>query len=223
MLYFTVNWYNITAKTVIIALTALSLAGCNNSNREPGTADSIKATVNDNLKVSQPVITNNTNSLKTETILLKKIEEGAYPLAAIDGELKDGSKISFNFNQEDEAYKGPGLRDIVKQTGKHITLTFLTTIENSAMHVVMNNTDILNGKVFKQDNKDEKASGILMTAAITTVDLPDTFQIKKEDGALVSFLFFITDGMVKANGKNVDVYYRKDEINTGKKIELVKE
>ena len=53
-------------------------------------------------------------------------------------------------------------------------------------------------------------------------DLPDTFSVKKEDGAKVNFPFFITNALVHANGKRVDVYYMLSEINTVKEILLVK-
>ena len=211
-----------TSKTVIIALAALSLASCNDSKQEPGKVDSPKITIIDSAGGMKTLNADN-SSKSLQNVLLKKIEEGAFPLATIDGELSDGRKISFNFNQEDEAYKGPGLKDIIKNTGKHITVVYVTTMENSALHIVMNNRDILDGKAFKMDNTDEKTSGILMAAAITGSDLPDTFHIKKEDGSLVAFPYFITAEMVKANGKNVDVYYRKDEINTVKEIQLIKE
>lgn len=206
-------------KTVIIAFVALSLTGCTSTKQEPDKVDSAKITIPDSAGGMKTL--NADNTLKSlQTVLLKKIEEGAYPMASLNVQLSAGTEITLDLNLED--YKGVRLAELKKNTGHSIQVLYTTRNENSATQIILNNKNLFDGKPFKQSSGELKAAGVLNAPAVSIGDLPDSFTVKKEDGNILSFPFFITPEMVKANGKKVDVYYMQREVSTVKEIELLK-
>ena len=81
--------------SLILAFFCLWTAGCNNSGKGSAAdkkSDSTTIAVKDNTQLKEPVTPVQPNGLTSETLILKSIDEGAYPLATIHGEKKDGKR-----------------------------------------------------------------------------------------------------------------------------------
>ncbi len=205
-----------------LSLSVCYMAGCNNSGK--GTisdkqSDSSITTVKDNTQLKAPVTIVLPNGLSKETLTLKSVNEGAYPLASLHAELKDGKSIDLTLNQEDPGYSGPKLQELKNSIGRKLQVTYSTSLDNNAMIIGLNNENILDGKPINPADTWDLVSGTLEAPAVSGGDLPDTFHIKKSDGTRLAFPFFITKEMVEANGIHVDVYYTKNETYTVRSIQ----
>ena len=204
-----------------LVLSCVYLHACNNPEKGSASdnkADSKITAVKDNTQLKIPVTTVLSNGLSSENLVLTSIREGAYPLANLHAEWKDGRSIDLIFNQEDQDYSGPTLQKLKSSIGKSIQVTFATTLENNAMVIGLNNVNILDGKPINATDNWDLISGTLEAPAVSEGDLPDTFYIKKSDGNRMAFPFFITKEMVGANGFHVDVYYSKNEVHLVRSI-----
>ena len=106
--------------------------------------------------------------------------------------------------------------------GKHVSFEYNSDIENALIDLKFNGKS-----VFPKGNRPpisgaKAITGILSNAAEATQgDLPGELYIKTEEEITEKFPFFITDDIVKLNGKTVVGYYQQRTKNTIVSMKLI--
>jgi hypothetical protein len=157
----------------------------------------------------------------TERGVLTELEDGGYPFATLTIEFPERNfKEHFTINLEE--VKSVNMATLNGWLGKHISFEYNSEVENALIDLKSNGKS-----VFPKGNRPPIAgakaiTGILSNAAEATQgDIPSELYIKTEEEITEKFPFFITEDIVKLNGKTVVGYYQQRTKNTIVSMKLI--
>lgn len=145
------------------------------------------------------------DDILTETGVLTRLEDGAYPFYAITMEFpKREMRASFTLNVEAVAVDINALYAHLDET---ISVDYTSDTILNIFEVELD-SGFLNGTKNRDELRDYKsASGIMQDASVTMGDLPGTFYLEDAEDNRTYFEDYITAEMVAGNGRQVTVYY----------------
>lgn len=149
--------------------------------------------------------------LISETGLLKEAEDAGYPMYVLKIEFPE-RKFSETFLLNAEGIEGLDVAELSNWVGKYVSFKYTSTLENALLDLKLNGRSILlNAQEQREVNQNtdlKTFKGVLSKAkAVTSSDLPDTITITGTNKKKLSFEYYITKPMVKANGKTVVASY----------------
>lgn len=185
----------------IICLCLFCSCGSKNSEQQPTSETSEVITIDAQIRSGRGKVL--------------EAEDTGYPFAYLLVELRDTkSKEYFDINLED-------VKDINPETlnqlnGKNVQFTYKETVGNVLMDILSGGVSVLNDTGYKKTDHTKVIEGVLSEAdQITPGDLPGKIYITDSYGTKHPFEFFVTEEVVKVNGKKVTGYF---EIRASKNI-----
>lgn len=190
-----------TLKLVFTALAvAVALAAC-----QPPPA----ANTSDSTEVIAPP---SEGEIRTEATITAVADAG-YPMFALTATVPGKpAPLQLLLNAEAADLRGVAPASF---KDKAVTLTYASRWEPSLVDIRVDGRSLLGADAPKTvDPALTVLTGALSGAdAPTASDLPDTIEVTDAAGKKTAFEYFITPGIVAANGKQVTTYYRTDSVN----------
>ncbi|AEI48274.1 hypothetical protein [Runella slithyformis] len=153
--------------------------------------------------------------------LLKEVEDSGYPFATLTIEFPE-RKFKEYFTINFEEVKGASLDKVYKWVGKYVSFTYNTDLTNALLDVQIGGKSLVSDEKIELGPEVKQLSGILKGADEETPgDLPGEVTITTKNKTTMTFPFFVTTEMVKANGKSVVGFYEERNQNTITAIKLL--
>lgn len=153
--------------------------------------------------------------------LLKEVEDGGYPFATLTIEFPE-RKFQEYFTINFEEVKGASLDKVYKWVGRYVSFTYNTDLTNALLDVQIGGKSLVSDEKIELGPDAKQISGILKGADEETPgDLPGEVTITTKNKTTMTFPFFVTAEMVKANGKSVVGFYEERNQNTITAIKLL--
>lgn len=138
--------------------------------------------------------------------LVKEVEDGIYPIFTITIEFPE-REMKHSFNVNHGALSG-FTGDLFSLIGKYISFYYTEDWENDLIDMHLNGKTLSGESAPEMDSEWESITGVLSGAEQTTQsDLPSIINVTDIDGNIVNFKYYVEEDMLKANGKEVQVYY----------------
>lgn len=154
--------------------------------------------------------------------ILKEVEDSGYPLATLHIEFPE-RKFSEYFTINLEEVKSVNMGILQKWVGKYVAFTCNSDLNNALVDVQINGKSAINTEPVEFSENVQKVVGVLRGAAkVTESDLPSTISITTANNQKLLFDYYITQEMVKINGRKVVAYYEEVVSNTITKIKVSK-
>lgn len=150
---------------------------------------------------------------------LLKVEDAGYPIFVLTIEHQKGINKLYNINVE--SVKNVDAAALNSWIGKKVSLNYTTKVENVIMRLKAGNKSIIDQGEYHATEGTKKITGILRAKAVTKGDLPDMMYITTSAKITLEFPYFITEDIVKCNGKKVTGLYEENSVNTVQSIRLV--
>lgn len=132
-------------------------------------------------------------------------------------------KFSEYFVLNLEEVKGADINKLRSWVGKYVAFFYKSELKNALLDIRINGKTIFSGDPVQLSAETEKVVGVLSGADEPTPgDLPGTVSITTKDNEVFDFDFFVTEEMVKINGKKVVAYFEKRPENIITSIKLSK-
>lgn len=184
-------------KALFMSITfGLLLAACGEKTPAPTTTTETTTTPS---AVSTPAPAS--TGKQTLTGKLTALEDSGYPMAFLTVEGADNVATNVSFNQEDG--KAFAMETLSAHLNKTVTIEYEVKSEQAAMDIHVNGKSLVGEMPI---DGAQKLTGTLIATEATNSDLPGTFSLKMADGKTMTFDYFVTEDMVKNNGKTADVY-----------------
>lgn len=156
-----------------------------------------------------------------ETGLLKKYEDGGYPFATLTIEFPE-RKFEESFSLNLEEVKDIKQENLSKSIGKYLDFSYVSKFENALMDIQNNGKSIFKTDVIPVTKEMKSVSGVLNGAnEITGGDLPNKVSVSNSEQT-VEFEYYVTEEMVKFNGKTITVFYEERTSNDLVELKILK-
>ena len=156
-----------------------------------------------------------------ETGLLKKYEDGGYPFATLTIEFPE-RKFEESFSLNLEEVKDIKQEDLSKSIGKYLDFSYVSKFENALMDIQDNGKSIFKTDAIPVTKEMKSISGVLNGAnEITGGDLPNKVSVSNSEQT-VEFEYYVTEEMVKFNGKRISVFYEERTSNDLVELKILK-
>ncbi len=138
--------------------------------------------------------------------IIKNIEDGIYPMFIFTIEFPGREfQMEFNLNME---FVNMEPKSIDQLLGQYASFYYLIEEENDLMDIQFNGKSLMEDHVPEMSDNWRKVSGVLSGAEKETLsDLPANISITSEQGEEYHFFYYVDTPMLKANGKEVTVFY----------------
>ena len=123
-------------KLLFIVVSGFFLCACNNAK-----PDKSISPIADSSKPDSGAINTITEKEPGKTVILKEIEDGAYPMATLYTQDQHGNELHFSLNLEN--YKGPWLAELNKNIGQSIQVNYETITENDPSQIILNDRNLV--------------------------------------------------------------------------------
>lgn len=149
--------------------------------------------------------------------ILRLVEDSGYPFVVLSVEFPE-RKFTESFTLNLEEVKGIKMETLNKWIGKYVAFSYTSELVNDLLDLKLEEKSILGDEKIESGPDSKTITGVLKGAKQATAgDVPDMISVNG-----ISFEFFITPEMVKANGQTVTAVYEEATENTITKIKLVK-
>ncbi len=146
-----------------------------------------------------------TNDELRETGIVISIEDGPYPMFSLNIEFpKIEAIIAFSLNIE---ALSPRIESIYDYQDKYMSFYYLAESQADLYDMHFEGSSVFGEWAPEFDPEWNMMKGILSGADSPSGDLPNEVSITEANGTTLDFEVFIDDVMMKANGKEVVVYY----------------
>ncbi|MCP9755421.1 hypothetical protein EGI26_09675 [Lacihabitans sp. CCS-44] len=210
-------------KTIFSLILLLGLNACqqSGSNESDSTLDSLAVTDTtlypENLEASSFP----NGELVHETGILKKFEDGGYPFATLTIEFPE-RKMEETFSLNLEEVKNIDQEVLSQSTGKYLDFSYASNFENALMDIQNNGKSIFKTDIIPVTKEMKNISGVLSGAKeVTGGDLPNKVSVSNANQTL-DFEYYVTDEMVKYNGKTITVFYEERSTNNLVEVKILK-
>lgn len=210
-------------KTIFSLILLIGLNACqqSGSNESDATSDSLAVADTtlypENLEASSFP----NGELVHETGILKKFEDGGYPFATLTIEFPE-RKIEETFSLNLEEVKNIDQELLSQSTGKYLDFSYVSNLENALLDIQNNGKTIFKTDVIPVTKEMKSISGILNGAnEVTGGDLPNKVSVSNSNQT-IEFEYYVTDEMVKYNGKTITVFYEERSTNNLVEIKILK-
>lgn len=210
-------------KTIFSLILLFGLNACqqSGSNESDATSDSLAVADStlypENLEASSFP----NGELVHETGILKKFEDGGYPFATLTIEFPE-RKMEETFSLNLEEVKNIDQEVLSQSTGKYLDFSYVSNFENALMDIQNNGKSIFKSDVIPVTKEMKNISGVLSGAKeVTGGDLPNKVSVSNANQTL-DFEYYVTDEMVKYNGKTITVFYEERSTNNLVEVKILK-
>ena len=149
--------------------------------------------------------------------VLRSVEDSEYPFVTVTVEFVE-RKFSESFTINLEEVKNVNMAILNKWKGKYVSFGYISESSNALLDLKVKGKSIFEDDAVEIGPESKTITGILKGAKqVTGGDVPDVISING-----ITFEFFITPEMVKANGKTVTAIYEERTENTIKRIKVLK-
>lgn len=214
-----------TKINVIFSLIILfGLNACQQSSSNEGTDKAVDSlAVADTTQYPQNLEASSfpNGELVHETGLLKKYEDGGYPFANLTIEFPE-RKIEETFSLNLEEVKNIDQEMLSKSIGKYLDFSYVSKFENALMDIQNNGKSIFKTDVIPVTIEMKSITGVLKGAKeVTGGDLPNKISVSNSKQTL-DFEYYVTEEMVKFNGKTITVFYEERTNNDLVELKILK-
>ncbi len=211
-------------KVIFSIIIIFVLNACQQSSSNEGTETAVDSlAVTDTTQYPQNLEASSfpNGELVHETGILKKIEDGGYPFTTLTIEFPE-RKMEETFSLNLEEVKNIDQELLSQSTGKYLDFSYVSNFENALMDIQNNGKSIFKTDVIPVTNEMKNISGVLSGAKeVTGGDLPNKVSISNSKQTL-DFEYYVTDEMVKNNGKTITVFYEERSTNNLVEIKILK-
>jgi hypothetical protein len=211
-------------KTIFSVFLILGLNACQQSSsndQSNSTADSLAVTDTTQYPENLEASSFPNGELVHETGLLKKYEDGGYPFATLTIEFPE-RKFEESFTLNLEEVKDIKPENLSKSIGKYLDFSYVSKFENALMDIQNNGKSIFKTDAIPVTKEMKNITGLLTGAnEITGGDLPNKITVSNDQETL-EFEYYVTEEMVKYNGKTITVFYEERTSNDLVEIKILK-
>ena len=149
--------------------------------------------------------------------ILRLVEDSGYPFVVLSVEFPE-RKFTESFTINLEEIKGVKMETLNKWIGKYVAFSYTSELVNDLFDLKLKGKSLLGDEKIEVGPDTKTITGVLKGAKQATAgDVPDMISVNG-----ITFEFFITPEMVKANGQTVTATYEEATENTITKIRLLK-
>jgi hypothetical protein len=154
--------------------------------------------------------------------LLKNAEDSGYPIVTITIEFPDRNfEEMFILNLEE--VKNINQEKLSSAVGKYVDFGYTSDLKKSLLDIQVKSKSIFDTDVIAIGDDAKMVKGILKGAdEVTGGDLPGIVTITNKSNEVLEFEFFITEEMVRLNGKMVTAFYEERTVNQIVEIAFLK-
>lgn len=164
-----------------------------------------------------PIIISQDDDDIQENGVLRSVEDAGYPFAILTIEFTE-RKFSESFTINLEEVKTANMSTLNNWVGKYVSFSYTSEIINDLVDLKYKGKSLMGDEKVEVGPDAKTITGVLKGAKqVTAGDIPDVISVNA-----MTFEFFITPQMVKANGQTVTATYEEATENTIKKIKVVK-
>jgi hypothetical protein len=211
-------------KTIFSVFLILGLNACQQSSsndQSNSTADSLAVTDTTQYPENLEASSFPNGELVHETGLLKKYEDGGYPFATLTIEFPE-RKFEESFTLNLEEVKDIKPENLSKSIGKYLDFSYVSKFENALMDIQNNGKSIFKTDAIPVTKEMKNITGLLTGAnEITGGDLPNKITVSNNQETL-EFEYYVTEEMVKYNGKTITVFYEERTSNDLVEMKILK-
>jgi hypothetical protein len=211
-------------KTIFSVFLILGLNACQQSSsndQSNSTADSLAVTDTTQYPENLEASSFPNGELVHETGLLKKYEDGGYPFATLTIEFPE-RKFEESFTLNLEEVKDIKPENLSKSIGKYLDFSYVSKFENALMDIQNNGKSIFKTDAIPVTREMKSITGVLNGAnEITGGDIPNKVSVSNTEQT-VEFEYYVTEEMVKYNGKTITVFYEERTSNDLVEIKILK-
>lgn len=211
-------------KTIFSVFLILGLNACQQSSsndQSNSTADSLAVTDTTQYPENLEASSFPNGELVHETGLLKKYEDGGYPFATLTIEFPE-RKFEESFTLNLEEVKDIKPENLSKSIGKYLDFSYVSKFENALMDIQNNGKSIFKTDAIPVTKEMKNITGLLTGAnEITGGDLPNKITVSNDQETL-EFEYYVTEEMVKYNGKTITVFYEERTSNDLVEMKILK-
>ena len=210
-------------KTIFSFILIFGLNACQQSGSNESDATSDSLTVADTTLYPENLEASSfpNGELVHETGILKKFEDGGYPFATLTIEFPE-RKMEETFSLNLEEVKNINQELLTQSTGKYLDFSYVSNFENALMDIQNNGKSIFKTDVIPVTKAMKNISGVLNGAKeVTGGDLPNKVSVSNSNQTL-DFEYYVTEEMVKYNGKTITVFYEERSTNNLVEIKILK-
>lgn len=211
-------------KTIISLILLLGLNACQQSGSNEGansTSDSLAVADTTQYPENLEASSFPNGELVHETGILKKFEDGGYPFATLTIEFPE-RKIEETFSLNLEEVKNLDQELLSKSISKSLDFSYVSNLENALMDIQNNGKTIFKTDVIPVTKEMKNISGVLSGAKeVTGGDLPNKVSVTNANQTL-DFEYYVTDEMVKYNGKTITAFYEERSTNNLVEVKILK-
>lgn len=211
-------------KTIFSVFLILGLNACQQSSsndQSNSTADSLAVTDTTQYPENLEASSFPNGELVHETGLLKKYEDGGYPFATLTIEFPE-RKFEESFTLNLEEVKDIKPENLSKSIGKYLDFSYVSKFENALMDIQNNGKSIFKTDAIPVTREMKSITGVLNGAnEITGGDMPNKVSISNTEQT-IEFEYYVTEEMVKYNGKTITVFYEERTSNDLVEIKILK-
>ncbi len=189
-------------QAIIISLAMTLFLSCKYNSEQAA----LPSNSTDTLAQAKEAGASGNNVVAAEGTLLEA-EDSGYPFAYLVIEY-GYKKTKEYFDIQLEEVKTVNMDDLVQMKGKKVSFTYTTELSDALLDIEAGGKSLIAEKPFDKKAETKTIEGILSGAdEVTPGDLPGSVTITPSGGKAATFDFFVTEEMVKANGKKVKGYY----------------
>jgi hypothetical protein len=211
-------------KTIFSIFLILGLNACQQSSsndQSNSTADSLAVTDTTQYPENLEASSFPNGELVHETGLLKKYEDGGYPFATLTIEFPE-RKFEESFTLNLEEVKDIKPENLSISIGKYLDFSYVSKFENALMDIQNNGKSIFKTDAIPVTREMKSITGVLNGAnEITGGDIPNKVSVSNTEQT-VEFEYYVTEEMVKYNGKTITVFYEERTSNDLVEIKILK-
>lgn len=210
-------------KTIFSLILLYGLNACQPSDSNGSDATSDSLAVADSTVYPQNLEASSfpKEELVHETGILKKYEDGGYPFATLTFELPE-RKIEETISLNLEEVKNIDQEMLSKSVGKYLDFSYVSKFENALMDIQNNGKSIFKTDIIPVTKEMKSMTGVLNGAdAVTGGDLPNMVSVSNAEQT-VEFEYYVTEEMVKFNGKTIKVFYEERTSNDLVELKILK-
>lgn len=168
------------------------------------------------LPTKTPIVISQDDDIQ-EKGMLRSVEDVGYPFAILTIEFTE-RKFSESFTINLEDVKTVNMSTLNNWVGKYVSFSYTSEMVNDLIDLQYKGKSLMGDKKVEVGPDAKTITGVLKGAKQATAgDIPDIISVNA-----MTFEFFITPQMVKANGQTVTATYEEATENIIEKINVVK-
>jgi hypothetical protein len=211
-------------KHVVAMMALMGLVACNQYTERNNSAEKVDSLATADTTVYPENLEASSfpnGELVHETGILKNYEDGGYPFATLTIEFPE-RKFEETFSLNLEEVKDINQETLSKSIGKYLDFSYVSNFENALMDIQSNGKSIFKTDAIPVTKEMKSITGVLNGAnEVTGGDLPNKISVSNAEQTL-DFEYYVTEEMVKFNGKTITVFYEERTSNNLVEIKILK-